>query len=72
VLYRASPGPTAPREKRRRRSAVPGDVWKLAGLFSVDAFAGGFMINSLMALWLFERFSLSLTAAGAFFFWTGC
>ena len=46
-------------------------VWKLAGLFSVDAFAGGFMINSLMALWLFERFSLSLTAAGAFFFWTG-
>ena len=46
-------------------------VWKLAGLFSVDAFAGGFMINSLMALWLFERFNLSVTAAGAFFFWTG-
>ena len=46
-------------------------VWKLAGLFSIDAFAGGFMINSLMALWLFERFALSITAAGAFFFWTG-
>ena len=46
-------------------------VWKLAGLFSVDAFAGGFIINSLLALWLFERFELSLTAAGAFFFWTG-
>ena len=46
-------------------------VWKLAGLFSVDAFAGGFMINSLMALWLFQRFDLSITAAGAFFFWTG-
>jgi len=46
-------------------------VWKLAGLFSIDAFAGGFMINSLMALWLFERFDLSITAAGAFFFWTG-
>ena len=46
-------------------------VWKLAGLFSVDSFAGGFMINSLLALWLFERFDLSLTAAGAFFFWTG-
>ena len=29
------------------------------------------MINSLLALWLFERFELSLTAAGAFFFWTG-
>jgi MFS family permease len=46
-------------------------VWKLAGLFSVDSFAGGFIINSLLALWLFQRFDLSLTAAGAFFFWTG-
>jgi MFS family permease len=46
-------------------------VWKLAGLFSVDSFAGGFIINALLALWLFERFQMSLTAAGAFFFWTG-
>ena len=46
-------------------------VWKLAGLFSVDSFAGGFIINALLALWLFERFELSLTAAGTFFFWTG-
>ncbi len=46
-------------------------VWKLAGLFSIDSFAGGLMINALLALWLFERFQLSLTAAGAFFFWTG-
>lgn len=46
-------------------------VWKLAGLFSVDSFAGGLIVNSLLALWLFERFGMSLTAAGAFFFWTG-
>jgi MFS family permease len=46
-------------------------VWKLAGLFSIDSFAGGFMINALLALWLFERFEMSLAAAGAFFFWTG-
>jgi MFS family permease len=46
-------------------------VWKLAALFSVDAFAGGLVLNSLLALWLFERFGLSLSAAGAFFFWTG-
>lgn len=46
-------------------------VWKLAGLFSVDSFAGGFIINALLALWLFERFDLSLAAAGTFFFWTG-
>ena len=46
-------------------------VWKLAGLFSVDSFAGGLILNSLLALWLFQSFGMSLTAAGAFFFWTG-
>jgi MFS family permease len=45
-------------------------VYKLAALFSLDAFAGGFAVQSLMALWLFERFDLSLAAAGTFFFWT--
>jgi MFS family permease len=48
-----------------------GIVWKLASLFSVDSFAGGMIVNSLLALWLFERFGMSLAAAGAFFFWTG-
>ena len=48
-----------------------GIVWKLAGLFSVDSFAGGLAVNSLLALWLFERFGMSLAAAGAFFFWSG-
>jgi hypothetical protein len=48
-----------------------GIVLKLAGLFSIDSFAGGLVINALLALWLFERFGMSLTAAGAFFFWTG-
>lgn len=46
-------------------------VLKLAALFSLDAFAGGFVVQSLLALWLFERFDLSLSAAGAFFFWSG-
>jgi MFS family permease len=40
-------------------------------LFSVDSFASGMIVNSLLALWLFERFGMSLTAAGAFFFWAG-
>lgn len=48
-----------------------GIVLKLAALFSLDAFAGGFVVQSLLALWLFERFEMSLAAAGAFFFWTG-
>lgn len=46
-------------------------VARLAALFSVDAFAGGLVVQSLMALWLFERFGLSLSTAGAFFFWAG-
>jgi MFS family permease len=46
-------------------------VYKLAALFSLDAFAGGFVVQSLLALWLFERFELSLSAASLFFFWAG-
>jgi MFS family permease len=46
-------------------------VVRLAALFCVDSFAGGLLINALLALWLFERFGLTLAAAGAFFFWTG-
>jgi MFS family permease len=45
-------------------------VYKLAVLFSLDAFARGFVVQSLLALWLFERFDLSLSAAGLFFFWS--
>lgn len=46
-------------------------VFKLAALFSVDAFAGGFVVQSLLALWLFQRFHLSLAEAGVFFFCAG-
>ena len=72
-LYRALPDhrthtqttPPAPLGPSR------GIVIKLAALFSVDAFAGGLIVNTLLALWLFERFDLSLAAAGQFFFWSG-
>ena len=46
-------------------------VLRLAALFAVDAFAGGLIVNAMLALWLFQRFGLSLAQAGAFFFWTG-
>ena len=46
-------------------------VLTLAALFSLDAFGGGFIVQSLLALWLFNRFGLSLAAAGSFFFWSG-
>jgi predicted MFS family arabinose efflux permease len=46
-------------------------VYGLAALFSVDAFGGGFIVNALLALWLFERFGLSVATTGAIFFATG-
>lgn len=46
-------------------------VFTLAALFSLDSFAGGLIVQSLLALWLFRRFGLSLEAAGAIFFWSG-
>jgi len=65
-----------PSRKTADRKTAPlgpsrGIVYKLAALFSIDAFAGGFVVQSLLALWLFERFDLSLAAASVFFFWTG-
>jgi MFS family permease len=46
-------------------------VIRLAALFSLDSFGGGLAIQSLLALWLFRRFQLSLQAAAWFFFVTG-
>jgi MFS family permease len=73
LAYRALP--PQPAEERRARHAPLGPsrgiVLKLAALFSVDSFAGGLAVQSLLALWLFERFGLSLAEAGLFFFWSG-
>ncbi len=72
LLYLRLPDPQG---EARRPEAPLGPsraiVWRLAALFSIDSFAGGLVLNSLLALWLFERFGMSLAAAGAFFFWTG-
>jgi MFS family permease len=72
ALYRRLPhvqakarAPSAP------LGASRGIVYKLAALFSLDAFAGGFVVQSLLALWLFQRFDLSLAEAALFFFWSG-
>ena len=69
-LMRADSSPTG-----QRPASVLGPsrgiVYRLAALFSIDAFAGGFAVQSLLALWLFDKFGLSLTQAGIFFFWSG-
>ena len=73
LAYRAIP--PLPAEGHRGRHAPLGPsrgvVVRLAALFSLDSFAGGLAVQSLLALWLFERFGLSLAEAGLFFFWSG-
>jgi MFS family permease len=36
-------------------------VGKLSGLFAVDSFAGGFVIQSIVSLWFFSKFGIELT-----------
>ena len=47
-----------------------GTVYRLAALFSVDAFGGGLVVNALLALWLSERFGISIATVGSIFFVT--
>jgi predicted MFS family arabinose efflux permease len=47
-----------------------GIVLRLSALFAVDAFAGGFIVQSLVAYWFFVRFGVDPTALGAIFFGT--
>ena len=44
-------------------------VAKLSGLFAVDAFAGGFVIQSFAAYWFYLRFGVRPAGLGAIFFW---
>src|SRR6266566_4109941 len=48
---------------RRSRRTVAG----LAGLFAVDAFAGGFVVQSFIAYWLTQRFGVGLDRLGPLF-----
>jgi len=43
-------------------------VLRLAALFSLDAFAGGFVVQSLMALWFNQKFGVEPAVLGAIFF----
>ena len=49
----------------RRSRAI---VLRLTALFSLDSFGGGFVVDSLVALWLSRRFALSLPVIGGVFF----
>lgn len=72
LLYRGlSPGIEISGGASAPLTTSKGIVFKLAALFSLDSFAGGFVVQSLLALWLFARFDLSVATTGLIFFWTG-
>lgn len=45
-----------------------GVVARLSALFALDAFAGGFIIQSMMAYWFYLRFGVSEAVLGGIFF----
>src|SRR6266702_3445877 len=61
------------KQSRRSRLVPPlhrsrGIVWRLTALFSVDALAGGLVVQSLMALYFLQRFGVPLTTLSILFF----
>ncbi len=46
-------------------------VAKLSGLFAMDAFAGGFVVQSFLAYWFVRRYGVSAEALGMLFFGVG-
>jgi len=60
-----------PRERRAPLARSRRVVLELSALFSLDSFGGGFVVQSLLVLWLYRRFGLSVETAGAVFFAVG-
>jgi MFS family permease len=46
-------------------------VYGMAALFGMDSFGTGFLVQSLLALWLYETFQISVTTTAAILFWSG-
>jgi predicted MFS family arabinose efflux permease len=73
LVYRGLPPALSAQERKPPAPLGPSKrrVYTLAALFSLDAFGGGFVAQSMVALWLYQRHGLSPMTAGAIFFWMG-
>ena len=71
LFLQLSPRAEAERTSDRPRFGVGASrsvVMRLAGLFALDAFGGGFVVQSFAAYWFYLRFGVSPAALGGIFF----
>ena len=61
----ANEAPKAPLQQSKRL------VYGMAALFGMDSFGTGFLVQSLLALWLYQAFQVSVTTTAAILFWSG-
>ena len=61
------PSPAVPRTSGPVAGPSTGLIRRLAALFALDSFAGGFVLQSLIVYYLHERFDLGLEALGQIF-----
>jgi MFS family permease len=70
TLYsRLSPAVEAPTAAPVALGPSKSIVYRLTMLFALDSFGSGFFVQSMLALWLYQRFGLSVSTAAAIFFW---
>jgi MFS family permease len=65
AIEAADAAPKAPLQQSRML------VYGLAALFGMDSFGTGFLVQSLLALWLYQKFQISVSTAAAILFWSG-
>jgi len=68
LMRRSPPLPASARARQRAPSRAL--VRRIAALFALDSFAGGFVIQSLVTYWFYTRFDLALGTLGWIFFGT--
>ncbi len=75
IFSRLSPAVEVARVEGERRfigiHRSRGTVARLSLLFGLDAFAGGFVVQALVAYWFAVRWGLSPEVLGIVFFWVG-
>jgi MFS family permease len=72
MIYRrlSEAGTAASDRNRSTLGPSRGIVYRLTVLFSVDAFGGGFFVQTILALWLLRTFNLSVAATANILFWS--